>query len=85
MPLLHHSVQYRRISPELDSSDPYMEGMGAAVRCATAMLDVFIVYIPPLNSCASRYMPKISSLMVGNNRLAIAMTIMNYDMGHGDG
>ena len=79
---MHHSVQYRPISLELDSSDPYMECMGVAVKCGTAEVEVLNVYIPPLNSCAPRYLPDISHLLEGNNRLVLGDFNAHHEFWH---
>ncbi|XP_058982740.1 probable RNA-directed DNA polymerase from transposon BS isoform X1 [Musca domestica] len=80
--LLHHSVQYRPISLELVSSDPYMECVGVAVKCGTAEVEVLNVYIPPINSCEPRYLPDISPLLVGNNRLVLGDFNAHHELWH---
>uniref|UniRef100_A0A1I8NJW5 Endo/exonuclease/phosphatase domain-containing protein n=1 Tax=Musca domestica TaxID=7370 RepID=A0A1I8NJW5_MUSDO len=59
-----------------------MECMGVAVKCGTAEVEVLNMYIPPLNSCASRYMPNISSLLVGNNRLVLGDFNAHHELWH---
>ncbi|XP_073821612.1 uncharacterized protein [Musca autumnalis] len=80
--LLHQSVQYRPISPELDSSDPYLECMGVAVRCGSAEIELLNVYIPPVNSCAPRYLPNIRPLLRGDNRLALGDFNAHHELWH---
>ncbi|XP_059220579.1 uncharacterized protein LOC131995697 [Stomoxys calcitrans] len=73
--VIHHSVQYRPISPALDASDPYMECMEVAVRSGTAEIEKYNVYIPPVGSCVpingQAYNPDISGLLSGHNRLVL--------------
>lgn len=65
-----------------DSSESYMEFVGVAAKCEIAVVEVINIYIPPLNSCDPRYMPNISSHLVGNNRLVLAGFNAHYKLWH---
>ena len=52
------------------------------VKCGTAEEEVLNVHIPPINSCEPRYLPDISPLLVGNNRLVLGDFNAHHELWH---
>lgn len=52
--------------------------MHTRVKCGTAKVDVLNVYIPPVNSCESRYLPNISQFLDANNLLVLGDVNAHY-------
>lgn len=57
-----------------------MECVGVAAKCGIADVEVLNIYIQPLNGCDPRYMPNISSHLVGYNRLVLAGFNAHYEL-----
>ncbi|XP_037826977.1 LOW QUALITY PROTEIN: uncharacterized protein LOC119614959, partial [Lucilia sericata] len=80
--IVHNSVQYRLISPDLNSPDPNIEHQGIAVKSGAAEIELYNVYIPPVNSLPAGYHPDIKFLLEGDNRVVMGDFNAHHELWH---